>query len=66
MKRVWAAWKRAARRVGDWQARLLLAAFYYTVFAPFALLAHSRAGSRRGWQRQPEPEGNALDRARRQ
>ncbi len=66
MKRAWAAWKRVARRVGDWQARLLLTAFYYTIFAPFALLARFVNKPRHGWQPRTEPEGDPLARAGRQ
>ena len=30
-------WKRIARRIGDFQARLILSVFYYVIFAPFGL-----------------------------
>ncbi|MCC6392215.1 MAG: hypothetical protein IT167_16565 [Bryobacterales bacterium] len=66
MKRLWAAWKRLARRVGDRQARLLLMAFYYTFFVPFALAARSTRKPWTGWQRRPEPDGDPLTRAGRQ
>ncbi|HWQ54833.1 MAG TPA: hypothetical protein VN442_14195 [Bryobacteraceae bacterium] len=66
MKRVWAAWKRVARRIGDWQARVLLTIFYYTVFAPFALLARSARKPRCGWQPRPDPDNDPLARAGRQ
>jgi len=66
MKRLWTAWKRLARRIGDWQARVVLTIFYYTLFAPFALLARAAAQPRAGWHRRREPEGNPLARAGRQ
>lgn len=36
--RLWQRWKRVARRIADFQARLLLSVFYFLFFAPFALL----------------------------
>lgn len=56
-RRLWEAWKRFGRRVGDFQARLLLVLFYFTVLAPFALVLRLTADplalgprGRRGWQ----------------
>lgn len=37
------AWKRFARRMGNFQARLLLAAIYFTLVAPFALFSRFSA-----------------------
>ncbi len=37
LKSVWRVWRHVARRIGDLQARILLTAFYFVVFAPFAL-----------------------------
>jgi hypothetical protein len=37
------AWKRFARRMGNFQARLLLAAIYFTLVAPFALFSRLSA-----------------------
>lgn len=34
---VWEKWKVLARRIGDFQARVLLSIFYFVVLAPFAL-----------------------------
>jgi hypothetical protein len=36
-RRAWEGWKRVARRLGDFQARVLLSLFYFVVVAPFAL-----------------------------
>ena len=36
-RRAWEGWKRFARRLGDFQARVLLTLFYFVVAAPFAL-----------------------------
>jgi hypothetical protein len=37
MRKSWAWWKRIARKIGDFQARILLTIFYFIFFAPFAL-----------------------------
>lgn len=73
MTRLWEWWKRVARKIGDFQGRLILTLFYFIVLAPFALILRlvadplaiaSKAPS--GWQPRPESRGDALDRARRQ
>lgn len=37
-RRIWEKWKRIARKIGDFQARVLMILFYFTILAPFALL----------------------------
>jgi hypothetical protein len=37
-KRLWAAWKRFARQMGNFQGRVLLALFYFIIVTPFGLL----------------------------
>ena len=39
LRRFWAGWKEMAGYIGDFQARLLLTVFYFTVVVPFGLLA---------------------------
>lgn len=36
--RLWRGWAEIAGYFGDFQARLLLTIFYFTVFVPFALI----------------------------
>ncbi len=36
-KRLWEAWKRLARRIGDFQARVLLTLIYVIVVFPFGV-----------------------------
>jgi len=55
--RAWAAWKKIARRIGDFQARVILTVLYFIVIAPFALAVRRLAdplaikpGSPKGWQ----------------
>ncbi|HVG44628.1 MAG TPA: hypothetical protein VM890_07855 [Longimicrobium sp.] len=66
------AWKRFARRMGNFQARLLLGAMYFVLVTPFALagrftadpLAPPDEGASRWRTRPPAPP--TLDHARRQ
>ena len=37
--RLWAGWQEMAGYVADFQARMLLTVFYFTVLQPFGLLA---------------------------
>ena len=71
--RLWDSWKAIARRVGDVQARILLAVFYFVVLAPFALVVRLTSDplatgprTRRGWQQRVESAGTDLERARQQ
>jgi len=71
--RFWQGWKRVAKRVGQFQARILMAIFYFTIFVPFALAIRwgsdplaIKSGTRGGWQPLPPVEGSPLDQARKQ
>ncbi len=35
---VWEWWKRVGKVIGDFIARVILTAFYFTIFVPFALI----------------------------
>ena len=37
LKKLWAAWKRIAHRIGDFQARVLLTLIYAVLILPFGL-----------------------------
>jgi hypothetical protein len=39
LKQVWQGWKRIARSVGTFQARILLTIFYAVIVLPFGVLA---------------------------
>jgi hypothetical protein len=56
-RRLWEWWKGTARKIGDFQARVLLVVFYFVLLAPFALLVRLTADplalkprTARGWQ----------------
>jgi hypothetical protein len=73
MQRLWEGWKRVAKRIGDFQVRLLLLLFYFLVLAPFALAVRwfsdplsIKIGSPRGWQLKSQDKGPSMGRALRQ
>ena len=37
--RIWTGWKEIAGYIGDFQARMVLTVFYFTIVLPFGLLA---------------------------
>ena len=38
LNRLWHGWQELGRHIGDFQARLLLTVFYFTIYVPFGLL----------------------------
>ncbi len=71
LRRLWEGWKRFGRKMGDFQARVLLTVFYFVILAPFALVVRYKAdplGLNRiggGWHPVTRT-GEPIDRARRQ
>ena len=71
LRHAWRAWKVIARKIGDFQARLVLTVLYFLPLAPFALavkwstdpMAIKRA-TPKGWR--PIPDAEAADSAARQ
>ena len=73
LSKLWRGWKEIAAYIADFQARLVLTVFYFTVAAPFGLLArvvvdplglrHRPATS--GWTKRPLLD-SSLTAARRQ
>ena len=72
-RRLWAGWKRIGRKIGDFQARVLLTVFYFVIIAPFGLLVRMatdplslKPATPKGWQPRRTPPGTPLERALRQ
>ncbi len=68
----WNGWKAVAHEIGDFQSRLLLTTFYFTIFAPFALVTrllgdplHLRRPAGTAW-RDRQATANGIEDARRQ
>jgi hypothetical protein len=73
MRRFWETWKRAAKKIGDIQARLLLTFFYFIVLAPFALALRRwsdplaiKDGAAKGWRARGTDDGSPREQAARQ
>ena len=71
--RLWRGWQELARHIGDFQARLLLTVFYFTVFVPFGLITrlfldplHVRRGSVKSGLNPRQTLDTDLEAARRQ
>ncbi len=41
VRRLWAGWTEIARAIAEFQSRLLLTVFYFTVLVPFGLIART-------------------------
>ncbi len=72
-RKLWEGWRHIAKRIGDFQARVLLAVFYFVLFWPFALAVRwgsdplaIKANAPRGWRPKATGEGPAMDQAQRQ
>ncbi|MGA8150823.1 MAG: hypothetical protein WB952_07730 [Terriglobales bacterium] len=39
LKRLWQGWKRIAKKIGNFQSRVLLTIFYFTIVLPFGVAA---------------------------
>ena len=70
LRRLWEGWKRFGRKLGDFQARMLLTVFYFVILAPFALVMRWQAdplGLKRGGGWLPvKSDLDPRERARRQ
>jgi hypothetical protein len=71
LRRLWAGWKRIGRKIGDFQARVLLTIFYFVILAPFALglrLLADPLGLKHaaGWHPVAPRSDTPLERARQQ
>jgi hypothetical protein len=69
-KRLWQRWKRIAKAIGDFQARLILSVVYFIIVAPFALILRWAAdplslkkGAGQAWRVKSESKDPPLKRA---
>lgn len=73
LRSLWEWWKPVARKIGDFQARVILLLFYFVILGPFALALRlssdplsMRPGAPRGWRPRAIPEGAHAERATKQ
>lgn len=69
LRRIWEAWKVVAKKIGDFNARVILTLFYFVLLAPLALVIRKhdpmgiRIKKKQEWLQKTPPQGNPLDRA---
>ena len=66
--RMWEGWKRVAKKIGDFNARLILSLFYFIILGPFSVLVRISDPLRlrknsHGWTKRPVSDETALKRA---
>ena len=75
LKRIWEGWKKIARKIGDFNARVILTLFYFVLLMPFAVLVIlftdpleiKKNTTKKGWQPREEKLGvSPMERAARQ
>jgi hypothetical protein len=73
-RRIWEGWKKIARKIGDFNARVILTIFYLVLLMPFAILVklftdplEIKKNARTGWlPREEKPGITPMERAVRQ
>jgi hypothetical protein len=69
LKRIWEAWKVVAKKIGEFNARVILTLFYFVFLAPLALVIRKsdplgiRKNKHQRWLKKMPPQGRAIDRA---
>ncbi|PWT89205.1 MAG: hypothetical protein C5B54_09330 [Acidobacteria bacterium] len=73
LRTLWEGWKKIARKIGDFQARIILIIFYFVFLAPFALILRMagdpltlKTTSPHGWLTKDQEDMPATVRAHRQ
>lgn len=73
VRRAWESWKRVARAIGDFQARVILVLFYFVALGPFALVVRwtsdplaIKAATPKGWRVREAGKDSPMERATRQ
>lgn len=74
LKRIWDGWKKIARKIGDFNARVILTIFYFVLLLPFALMVkfftdplEIKKGAKKGWQvKEEKADIPPMERAARQ
>ncbi|MGE5304040.1 MAG: hypothetical protein ACM3TN_12055 [Alphaproteobacteria bacterium] len=70
IKRLWERWKIVAKKIGDFQARVILSILYFIVIGPFALIVRwgadplsLKTGAQPSWRPKAEAKEPAIKRA---
>jgi len=73
-RRIWEGWKKIARKIGDFNARVILTVFYLVLLMPFAIVVklftdplEIKKNARTGWlPREEKPGISPMEKAVRQ
>jgi hypothetical protein len=73
VKELWARWKKVARKIADFQGRVLLSVFYFLILGPIAILVNlrkdvlsQRHGAFPAWRQTKQDDLNLLEKSSRQ
>jgi hypothetical protein len=71
MRKIWEAWKKFAKKIGEFNGRVILTLFYFIFIVPVSLLVKMKdplaiKNKNQSWIPKQEPEGTAMDQALRQ
>jgi len=73
VRKLWERWKQVARKIGDFQARVLMTLFYFLILGPVAMVIRWQSDplaikvtTPRGWRDSEARGGKAMEHARRQ
>ena len=74
LRKIWDGWKKIARKIGDFNARVILTIFYLILLMPFALMVKAftdpleiKKNAKTGWLLKEEnPDVTPMERAVRQ
>ena len=71
--RFWERWKRLAKRVGEFQSRVILGGFYFVIVCPFAMIVRwtsdplgIKPKTTKGWRQRNSGGAASIEDARRQ
>jgi hypothetical protein len=72
MKKLWERWKRIAKAIGNFNARVIMTVFYFIFLAPLSIPVKAkdplviRGKKNAGWNPRPTAEGTPMEHALRQ
>jgi hypothetical protein len=73
-RRAWEGWKHVAKKIGNFQARVILMILYFVVLAPLGFAFHWAVDplgikpntTHAGWRSRPDDESSPMERAQQQ
>ncbi len=71
MRKIWEAWKKIAKKIGDFNSRVILTVFYFVFITPISIPIKFKdplgiKNKKQGWIPKQTPEGTPMEHALRQ